>query len=244
MRKSNQNVIKITMFVFACLYLAGCATMSVQKPSYDYQKMDHATKSIHKKAEKFARNCVRKGVPVSVSHRLRVDSVLVNKQEKEIDVYYNWILGQVPYREENARQVYDALRKELGRRYRNYDLQIYSKKFPVEELVPNYYRSDIAKMDQTRMVQKTEKTAPIVRNISNPWRPTAGLYQRNIALWHSHGWYYENKLNRWEWQRARVFQIVEDLFPMSFTVPYLIPMLENAGANVFVPRERDFQTKE
>ncbi|MDO9547972.1 MAG: xanthan lyase, partial [Candidatus Marinimicrobia bacterium] len=244
MKKSNRIAIKIFWFVFVGLFLAGCATMSVQKPRYDYQKMDHSTKSVHKKAEKFAWQCVRKGEPVSVSRELRVDSVLVNKQEKEIDVYYNWILGQVPYREENAQQVYDTFRKELGWRYRNYDLQIYSKKFPVEELVPNYYRSDTAEMDQTRMVQKTVEATPIVRNISNPWRPTAGLYQRNIALWHSHGWYYENKLKRWEWQRARVFQIVEDLFPMSFTVPYLIPMLENAGANVFIPRERDFQTKE
>ena len=46
------------------------------------------------------------------------------------------------------------------------------------------------------------------------------------------------------WQRARLFQTVEDLGPLAFTIPYLIPMLENAGANVFVPRERDFQTNE
>ncbi len=31
---------------------------------------------------------------------------------------------------------------------------------------------------------------------------------------------------------------------MSFTLPYLIPMLENAGAMVFTPRERDIQTNE
>ena len=70
------------------------------------------------------------------------------------------------------------------------------------------------------------------------------MYNRNIALWHSHGWYYEQRLNRWEWQRARLFQVVEDIGPMAFTIPYLIPMLENAGANVFVPRERDIQSHE
>jgi hypothetical protein len=31
---------------------------------------------------------------------------------------------------------------------------------------------------------------------------------------------------------------------MAFTIPYLIPMLEHAGAMVFVPRERDTQTNE
>lgn len=46
------------------------------------------------------------------------------------------------------------------------------------------------------------------------------------------------------WQRARLFQTVEDLGPLAFTIPYIIPMLENAGASVFVPRERDKQLNE
>lgn len=62
---------------------------------------------------------------------------------------------------------------------------------------------------------------------------------RNIALWQSHGWYFEQKLDRWEWQRARIFQTVEDLYPQSYVLPFLIPMLENAGAYVMAPRERD-----
>ena len=31
---------------------------------------------------------------------------------------------------------------------------------------------------------------------------------------------------------------------MAYTLPMLVPMLENAGANVFVPRERDWQVHE
>ena len=31
-----------------------------------------------------------------------------------------------------------------------------------------------------------------------------GLTGRNIALWQSHGRYYEQKTARWEWQRAPV----------------------------------------
>lgn len=61
------------------------------------------------------------------------------------------------------------------------------------------------------------------------------LYGRNIALWSSHGYYYERTLNRWEWQRARLFTTVEDLLSASFAIEFLLPMLENAGANVFVP---------
>ncbi len=68
---------------------------------------------------------------------------------------------------------------------------------------------------------------------------SGALDGRNIALWPSHGRYYESTLSRWEWQRGRLFTTVEDLFTPSFVLPFLIPMLENAGAMVFTPRERD-----
>lgn len=70
-----------------------------------------------------------------------------------------------------------------------------------------------------------------------------GLTGRHIALWHSHGYYYEQKLDRWEWQRARCFQNVEDIGNMPYVVTYLTPMLENAGAVVLNPRERDTQNQ-
>ena len=37
---------------------------------------------------------------------------------------------------------------------------------------------------------------------------------------------------------------VEDLYPQAYVLPYLIPMLENAGAYVLTPRERDVSTQE
>lgn len=241
--KSHSVISAMPVLITAALLLSGCATVSVQ-PSYDYSGMDRPTKLVHKSAERFADNCVIKGSPVAVSRGLQVDSVRVDRRKQQIDVYYNWVLGQVPYRSDNVGRVYDAFRKKLRFRFRDFDVTIYSKKFPVEELIPNFYRPQEIPWDRSRLARETPGIPPVVRNLSKPWESSAGLSGRHIALWHSHGWYYENKLNRWEWQRARVFQIVEDLFPMSFTVPYLIPMLENAGANVFVPRERDLQTHE
>ena len=41
-----------------------------------------------------------------------------------------------------------------------------------------------------------------------------------------------------------MFCTTEDLFTQTIVVPYLIPMLENAGAVVFTPRERDWQKNE
>lgn len=66
-----------------------------------------------------------------------------------------------------------------------------------------------------------------------------GLDNRVIALWQSHGKYYDQGQQCWKWQRPRLFGTVEDLFAQGYVMPYLMPMLENAGAYVMSPRERD-----
>ncbi|MCK7535605.1 MAG: hypothetical protein MZV63_33765 [Marinilabiliales bacterium] len=78
----------------------------------------------------------------------------------------------------------------------------------------------------------------------NGVHPSMGLNDRYIALWHSHGYYFDMPLDRWEWQRAKLFGTVEDLSVMAYVIPYLTPMLENSGATVFLPRERDIQVNE
>lgn len=84
---------------------------------------------------------------------------------------------------------------------------------------------------------------PLVTRVDAPEAP-AGLDGAHIALWQSHGRYYDSKDDRWKWQRGRLFGTVEDLFPQAYVLPFLVPMLENAGANVLLPRERDTSTVE
>lgn len=103
---------------------------------------------------------------------------------------------------------------------------------------------------QTAETKKKELTwkprvdVPLITPSSRPFTPKAGLQDRHIAVWQSHGWYYEQNLDRWEWQRGRMLQTVEDLYTQSYVLPFLVPMLENAGANVLLPRERDTNTVE
>ncbi len=241
---SAKYLLKLAGLFLFLLFFSNAAKLSAQQQNYNYDTVNRLTKRVHKKAIKFARNCITKADPLKISKYLRLDSVLVDEQNQIIDLYYNWNLGEQPFREDNVQLVYDTMQKLFGWRFRNYRFRIYSKKFLIEDLIPNYYRSDPNGWDQLRLGLDDGIRIPVVRNISRAWQPEKGLYQRNIALWHSHGWYYEHKEKRWKWQRARLFQTVEDLFTMAFTVPYLIPMLENAGANVFLPRERDFQTHE
>lgn len=71
-----------------------------------------------------------------------------------------------------------------------------------------------------------------------------GLSGRHIALWQSHGRYFDDKKGEWSWQRPALHRSCEDMFTQSFVLPFLMPMLENAGAYVMTPRERDTQRLE
>ena len=61
------------------------------------------------------------------------------------------------------------------------------------------------------------------------------LTERNIALWPSHGMYYNADRDEWIWQRATLWTTVEDLYSQEY-VKLIRRMLENAGATVHMPR--------
>lgn len=85
---------------------------------------------------------------------------------------------------------------------------------------------------------------PWVIRTSYPYTIGRGLAGRHLSVWASHGRYYDNSRDEWRWQRPFLFCTTEDLLSQSFVYPYLIPMLERAGAIVFTPRERDCQPLE
>ncbi len=85
---------------------------------------------------------------------------------------------------------------------------------------------------------------PLVSNKSRQYKADRGLDGFHIALYGSHGIYYNQLDERWTFQRARLLTTVEDLYTTSYTMTFLVPMLENAGAVVLQPRERDTQLNE
>lgn len=85
---------------------------------------------------------------------------------------------------------------------------------------------------------------PLIKNVTSPISIQKGLDGRHIAVWQSHGLYYKQSWEKWIWQRSNIFGTREDLFTQSYILPFVVPMLENAGANVLLPRERDTQTTE
>jgi hypothetical protein len=174
--------------------------------------------------------------------KISIDTIEVNEKQEVLLLHFSGNMTYIPWREDNLKQTEYSIKEKLGRRFRNFDLQLVADGKQLHSLIPNYYRKKV-ELDKSRFSTFESARMPVVRRLDKPI-PKQGFYNKNIALWNSHGWYYEAKLDRWEWQRARLFSTVEDLFPTGFVLPYLIPMLENAGANVFIPRERDTQTEE
>jgi hypothetical protein len=213
-------------------------------PEYDYSEMDKRTIKMHKKIEVFIYYAVTEGDPLPLNPNTRIDTLVIEDKDLNILVDFNKYFSFTPLREDNVNQVYKTIREIIGKKYRRFRLQIRSMEFPIQDLIPNYFRSRKEDHDISRKpLPDDQRPLPLIRQ-QRPWSAPGGLEGKNIVVAHSHGWYYDNIEKRWEWMRPRLFQTVEDLLPMSFTMPYLIPMLENAGANVFVPRERDVQVNE
>ncbi|MEH0157958.1 fibronectin type III domain-containing protein [Limibacter armeniacum] len=196
--------------------------------------------------------------PSRIDDKVKVDSLSIDKDAKRIDLFFSREMEYMPLRPEGAGALKYRLVGMAGQKYRSYDWNFYvgkglelqadstEKMMPkqrLQDLVPNYYRTASEQDLSRKPAVRPFEVVPHVKNLSKPVTFTEGLQDRHLALWHSHGWYYEPSLDRWEWQRARLFQTVEDVLPMSFVLPFLTPMLENAGANVYLPRERDMQTE-
>ena len=163
---------------------------------------------------------------------ITIDSVAVGK--KTVCLFANENLSYGRFDREMTDSVYFRLKSLLPPEWKRMTIELHSDGYKIEDYIPLKRKERFT----------NQSDAPLKKNLSIPYTISKGLQNKHIALWPSHGWYYESNKNRWEWQRARLFQTVEDLFPQSFVFPYLAPMLENAGATVFLPRERDTQIHE
>ncbi|GHV21679.1 hypothetical protein FACS1894174_05410 [Bacteroidia bacterium] len=180
-------------------------------------------------------DCIRRQTSI---RKITIDSVSFEK--KRLQLFANEYLSYGRFDQTLTDSIYSKIKFLLPdnlnniKNLKNVKIELYSDGYKIEDYIPLNRKE--------RYANPTD--FPLKRETSLPYAISKGLQDKHIALWHSHGWYYNGEKNRWEWQRARLFQTVEDLFPQSFVLPYIIPMLEKAGANVLVPRERDMQCHE
>lgn len=173
----------------------------------------------------------------------KLNSFDIDYDRRTIQIYASESFAYQPFLPETVETIYNQMKELLPGPVNYFQITIYADGKPIEDLVPNLYRSK--KKDKERMSLNIEyKGAPWVKKISRPNEISRGLQDRHIALWQSHGIYYKNDKGEWGWQRPRLFCTTEDMFTQSFILPYVIPMLENAGAIVYTPRERDTQKNE
>ena len=163
----------------------------------------------------------------------------LNPQKRTLTIHANANFGYQPFRSETTEQIYSELRNILPGPVNYYDITVLVGDKSIDDLIPNLYRKV---KDDTRLWGKTSHQGTLwVSNASLPYRITEGLQGRHLAITPSHGRYYKNDEQRWKWQRPSLYCTREDLLSQTFVIPYLTPMLENAGAIVFSARERDRQ---
>ncbi|MBN2766212.1 MAG: N-acetylmuramoyl-L-alanine amidase [Paludibacteraceae bacterium] len=174
--------------------------------------------------------------------RVKVNSINVNNRNKTLLITASDRLAEIPMRPENVEQIYKMLEHVTKEKYPGYKIECISDKTAIEELIPNFYSH--SPLSKNRVFNPKSTTTALVSNISRVFQISQGLQNRHIAVWQSHGWHYNQEKKRWMWQRSRLFQTVEDLYTQAYVLSFLTPMLENAGANVHIPRERDTQKHE
>ncbi len=175
----------------------------------------------------------------------------VQKASNSLNLTFSHSLSEYPFHDGDVARVYDIVDDNLPEQYSKYigKVNIKTAGVSLESLETKFYSSrrntaEVKNHYKLSGSHHEQMAAPLVNRTSRVWAAPKGLERRHIALWQSHGYYYEPSLERWEWQRGRLMETIEDIYTQSYVIPFLIPMLENAGANVLVPRERDWGTVE
>ncbi len=196
----------------AVLVMSGAAAVNAQDVTTEQQAQ----------VQKVVEDCLPEHMQIG---KLKVQELKLSEDTIVVNVSENF--GDVPFTVASIAKLKDDVKTAMGAPYYNYKVSLLIDGEDVE----NYFTDFETAYKRSHGAFISEK---------DPHRHYKKALDGNIiALWPSHGWYFEPQLNRWEWQRARMFQTVEDMYTHSYVLPFLMPMLENAGAYVWDARERD-----
>lgn len=173
-----------------------------------------------------------------------VKSMEVNERKSTISLALTNGADNMYFTDDIVAQMYNDIRGCLPEEYRKYKLSIEADGRPIEYLVPNASRRGKADKSKAWRKEHDEEDDRWVTNMSRPYKIAKGLDGHHLSLCQSHGRYYDAKKGGWAWMRPRLFCTTEDLFSQTFVIPYIIPMLENAGAIVFTTRDHFWQNAE
>ena len=145
----------------------------------------------------------QKPEPITV----RVQAVKASRGR--VRIYATAGLANYPFREDNLRAMRDSVRALLPHEFRKASIELYTDNREVSELIPLACRNaaQVRKLvDKKRIVLFTNRSGrPLVTRLSAPETPARELSGRHIALWQSHGRYFDQTENRWKWQPSALW---------------------------------------
>ncbi|MBD5309011.1 MAG: xanthan lyase [Bacteroides sp.] len=165
---------------------------------------------------------------------LRVNSVTPDRRTRTAKVALNENFTYLPV----SKDLISDMRKHISSILPD-SINDYYVALNVKDKNYSFYITTIDKLPEHQ-----RKNNPFVYPAEPYTTPKKGMEGDIVALWPSHGRYYKPATGTWLWQRPQLFQVTEDTHTMSFILPYVVPMLENAGAYVMLPRERDINHNE
>ena len=163
---------------------------------------------------------------------LRVNSVKLDSAQRSTKVSLNENYTYLPVTNEFIKELQKEVKAHLPHPFDTYPVYLsvgrHSMAYYITKVdkLPEQYRGG------TQFVVESE---PCVH-------ARKGMEGDIVGLWSSHGRYFKG--GAWQWQRPLLFETVEDLYTMGYILPFTVPMLENAGAYVMLPRERDTNVHE
>ena len=174
--------------------------------------------------------------------KAKVEKLFIRTQKKEVEIVVSEIFLGQPFTNELVATIYQDVRNYLPHPYNNWKVIVSVNGYPIEQLVP---ANELQVHDPQRYWGNVSHNGNAWTTLlSRPFSITNGMEGTHLAVWASHGRYYDFKKDQWRWQRPGLFGTCEDILTQTIVVPFLMPMLENAGAVVFSPRERDTQINE
>src|SRR5665647_875563 len=94
----------------------------------------------------------------------KVNVTNININDSRVVVSVNDKLANMPFRPDNVKRIYNAIRKILGAKYLGHTFVCQVDNKNIEELIPNFYRTE--NIDEKRQFSNPTPSSPLVTNIS------------------------------------------------------------------------------
>ena len=139
----------------------------------------------------------------SINVKIKVEAI--EEKRNDVAIIFCNAMSDYYFRDSTVERLYSIAEKYFpGKK-----ISLFANGSAIEDLASKFYTSKGYKVDKKSRKNNlkgiSDESFPLVKRISDPYTPTKGLKNRYIAMWQSHGFYYDQPLQRWEWQRARIF---------------------------------------